>query len=396
MDPLPTPARVRLIEYPASLSVMPVPTAEMEEITVPVGIKVFMGGLRFELVHKGKRAVSWFLSAICGLTVADDRIIIHRRRDKERDPRRLPPPTGCVSVFVSNQKEVTSLIALSERLFCGSKGVYIGDTVESVSELINSRAIVDVVDGRVRGPTHPIVIELARNTELDRAPLQQTRPQNADGEVFFVPYNPHMVTPLTHNTTMQLTEIGIGPFSHGSSQHFVCWVLGELQTSVPLHAVRLEDANNGRCIAKVHVSQADASQLPLRAFLSASFGNGIVRATSRDKLVQYLAGSGIPHSDIMITQSPQHQLSTRSATTSSSSSDPVGNLPPALVGAVSEAAAPYWSQYPDATTLQGVVTCLLPVDINRHGSVTVTGQAVHISTQVTNVVSNAAQLPSST
>jgi hypothetical protein len=381
-------SRVRLIEYPASLAALPVPTAEMEENTVPLGIKVFMGGLRFELVHKGKRAVSWFLSAVCGITVADDKIIIHRRRDKDRD-RRLSPPTGCVSVFVGTQNEVTSLIALSERLFCGSKGVYIGETVESVSELIQSRAIIDVVDGKVRGPTHPIVIEIARNAEVERAYQQPPRLNTSDRDVVYVPYNPQMVPPLTHPSTVQLVEIGIGPFLHGSSQHFVCWILGELQTNVPLQSVRLETSNNGHCMAKVHVTQADASQLPLRAFLAASFGHGIIKASSREKLLQYLANSGLRHTDIIISQTPQHQQHSArtSAPASSSSTDSLGNIHPTLQEA-RDAAAPYWSQYPDATTLQGVVTCLLPVDITRHGAVTVTGQAVHISTQVTNVVSS--------
>ncbi|RNF25340.1 uncharacterized protein Tco025E_02364 [Trypanosoma conorhini] len=121
------------------------------------GTKMFIGGLRFEVVHVGRHMIGWIFEVACGVRLPSSSILVHRKAKGGRSGA----PTGCASVFVSSEEEVERLLAMNQRLFCAEKGVYVAPSAERMAELIASKAILDVTEGRARGPTHPVIIERA-------------------------------------------------------------------------------------------------------------------------------------------------------------------------------------------------------------------------------------------
>ncbi|GET91967.1 hypothetical protein, conserved [Leishmania tarentolae] len=122
------------------------------------GTKLFLGGLRYEVIQSGRHMVSWIFQVACGVRLSPSSILIHR---KTKNGRSNVAPTGCASVFVTNDADVQALLDVNQRIYCAEEGVYVSPSPEIMKELIASKDIVDVTGGRVRGPTHPVVIERA-------------------------------------------------------------------------------------------------------------------------------------------------------------------------------------------------------------------------------------------
>lgn len=122
------------------------------------GTKLFLGGLRYEVIQSGRHMVSWIFQVACGVRLSPSSILIHR---KTKNGRSNVAPTGCASVFVANDADVQALLDVNQRIYCAEEGVYVSPSPEIMKELIVSSDIVDVTGGRVRGPTHPVVIERA-------------------------------------------------------------------------------------------------------------------------------------------------------------------------------------------------------------------------------------------
>ncbi|KAG5469845.1 hypothetical protein CUR178_01986 [Leishmania enriettii] len=122
------------------------------------GTKLFLGGLRYEVIQSGRHMVSWIFQVACGVHLSPSSILIHR---KTRNGRSNVAPTGCASVFVTSEADVQALLDVNQRIYCAEEGVYVSPSPEIMKELIASKDIVDVTGGRVRGPTHPVVIERA-------------------------------------------------------------------------------------------------------------------------------------------------------------------------------------------------------------------------------------------
>ncbi|KPI83146.1 hypothetical protein ABL78_7834 [Leptomonas seymouri] len=122
------------------------------------GTKLFLGGLRYEVIQSGRHTVSWIFQVSCGVHINPSSILIHR---KTKNGRSNVAPTGCASVFVANDDDVATLLGMNRRIYCAEEGVYVSPSLEVMKELIASKDIVDVTSGRVRGPTHPVVIERA-------------------------------------------------------------------------------------------------------------------------------------------------------------------------------------------------------------------------------------------
>lgn len=121
------------------------------------GTKMFIGGLRFEVVQTGRHLISWIFEMVCGVQLPPSSILVHRKAKGGRSGS----PTGCASVLVPNEEMVKVLLAMNQRIFCGERGVFVTDNVERMTELIASKAILAFEDGRPRGPTHPVIIERA-------------------------------------------------------------------------------------------------------------------------------------------------------------------------------------------------------------------------------------------
>ncbi|ORC91552.1 uncharacterized protein TM35_000051480 [Trypanosoma theileri] len=121
------------------------------------GTKMFIGGLRFEVVQSGRQMISWIFEVACGVRLPPNSILVHRRAKGGRSGS----PTGCASVFVANEQDVEKLLSMNQRIFCGEKGIYVASSVEHMTGLIASKVVLNVSDGRIRGPTHPVVIERA-------------------------------------------------------------------------------------------------------------------------------------------------------------------------------------------------------------------------------------------
>ncbi|CBZ37368.1 hypothetical protein, conserved [Leishmania donovani] len=122
------------------------------------GTKLFLGGLRYEVIQSGRHMVSWIFQVACGVRLSPSSILIHR---KTKNGRSNVAPTGCASVFVANDADVQALLDVNQRIYCAEEGVYVSPSPEIMKELIASKDIVDVTGGRVRGPAHPVVIERA-------------------------------------------------------------------------------------------------------------------------------------------------------------------------------------------------------------------------------------------
>lgn len=122
------------------------------------GTKLFLGGLRYEVIQSGRHTVSWIFQVACGVHINPTSILIHR---KTKNGRSNVAPTGCASVFVADDKDVATLLEMNQRIYCAEEGVYVSPSPDVMKELIASKDIVDVTGGRVRGPTHPVVIERA-------------------------------------------------------------------------------------------------------------------------------------------------------------------------------------------------------------------------------------------
>ncbi|KAG5469498.1 hypothetical protein LSCM1_02720 [Leishmania martiniquensis] len=122
------------------------------------GTKLFLGGLRYEVIQSGRHMVSWIFQVACGVHLSPSSILIHR---KTKNGRSNVAPTGCASVFVASEADVQALLDVNQRIYCAEEGVYVSPSPEIMKELIASKDIVDVTGGRVRGPTHPVVIERA-------------------------------------------------------------------------------------------------------------------------------------------------------------------------------------------------------------------------------------------
>lgn len=121
------------------------------------GTKMFIGGLRFEVVQVGRHLISWIFEVGCGVRLPPNSILVHRKAKGGRSGS----PTGCASVFVASETDVELLLSMNQRIFCGVKGVYVASSVERMAELIASKRLFDVGEGRTRGPTHPVIIERA-------------------------------------------------------------------------------------------------------------------------------------------------------------------------------------------------------------------------------------------
>ncbi|KAH9593169.1 hypothetical protein LSM04_007074 [Trypanosoma melophagium] len=121
------------------------------------GTKMFIGGLRFEVVQSGRQMISWIFEVACGVRLPPSSILVHRRARGGRSGS----PTGCASVFVANEQDVEKLLTMNQRIFCGEKGLYVASSVEHMAGLIGSKFVLNVTDRRIRGPTHPVVIERA-------------------------------------------------------------------------------------------------------------------------------------------------------------------------------------------------------------------------------------------
>ncbi|KPA81102.1 hypothetical protein ABB37_04457 [Leptomonas pyrrhocoris] len=122
------------------------------------GTKLFLGGLRYEVIQSGRHTVSWIFQVACGVHINPSSILIHR---KTKNGRSNVAPTGCASVFMADDNDVATLLDMNQRIYCAEEGVYVSPSPDVMKELIASKDIVDVTGGRVRGPTHPVVIERA-------------------------------------------------------------------------------------------------------------------------------------------------------------------------------------------------------------------------------------------
>nr|CCC94872.1 conserved hypothetical protein [Trypanosoma congolense IL3000] len=121
------------------------------------GTKMFIGGLRFEVVQAGRQLISWIFEMACGVQVPLTSILIHRKSKGGRNGS----PTGCASIFVTNEDDVERLLSMSQRIYCSAKGVYVTASTSHMAELFERKAFVEIAEGRKRGPSHPIVIERA-------------------------------------------------------------------------------------------------------------------------------------------------------------------------------------------------------------------------------------------
>lgn len=122
------------------------------------GTKVFLGGLRYEVIQSGRHMVSWIFQVACGVHIPPSSILIHR---KSRHGKANVAPTGCASVFVHDEMTLRTLLDMNQRIYCAEEGVYVSPSPETMKELIASKDVIDVTAGNVRGPTHPVVIERA-------------------------------------------------------------------------------------------------------------------------------------------------------------------------------------------------------------------------------------------
>jgi hypothetical protein len=114
--------------------------------------------------------VHWLLTCTCGVDVPERRILVHR---KSRNGKSYMP-TGCASVYVSSDADLRELLSMNQRIFCGIKGLYIAESSEKMLALLRSNQFVGdggCVGGSAsgkhchqRGPTHAMVIEVARST----------------------------------------------------------------------------------------------------------------------------------------------------------------------------------------------------------------------------------------
>ncbi|KAH8617853.1 hypothetical protein ERJ75_000330500 [Trypanosoma vivax] len=121
------------------------------------GIKMFIGGLRFEVVQAGRQMISWIFKITCGVQIPVASILVHRKAKGGRSGS----PTGCASIFVANEEDVESLLAMNQRIYCAAKGVHVTASAEQMAKLFELKTIGDIADSRKRGPSHPVVIERA-------------------------------------------------------------------------------------------------------------------------------------------------------------------------------------------------------------------------------------------
>jgi hypothetical protein len=164
----------QFFEYPTDQHASP-PTSGNVDDDELTGTKVFLGGMRFEVVQVGRHMVSWLLEAACGVRIPVGRILIHR---KSRNGKPAAP-TGCASVYVLEDDDVGKLIGMNQKIFCGERGLHVASTPERMAQLIQSKSILDIVDGRVRGPTHPMIIERSYSSASTHSPVVlTTTPQN--------------------------------------------------------------------------------------------------------------------------------------------------------------------------------------------------------------------------
>ena len=138
-------------EEPSSLSA---PAMEVKDET---GAKLFLGGMRFEMMRSGRQTVRWLLEMACGVAIPESRILIHRKSKHGKSAA----PTGCASIFVANEADVAQLLSMNQRIFCAEQGIHVASSAEKMQQLIRSRSMIRSVDGKPRGPTHPMIIELA-------------------------------------------------------------------------------------------------------------------------------------------------------------------------------------------------------------------------------------------
>lgn len=171
------------------------------------GTKVFLGGMRFEVVQMGRHMVSWLLEAACGVRLPFGRILIHR---KSRNGK-TAAPTGCASVYVADDDDVQKLIAMNQRVFCGVRGLHVAASPERMAELIQSKTILDIVEGRVRGPTHPMIIEKAYASAAHSPVTLGGAATPSQGGRIPSPQHNNVASPFPS------CEVGNGSFSSSSS-----------------------------------------------------------------------------------------------------------------------------------------------------------------------------------
>ncbi|PBJ73492.1 hypothetical protein BCY84_14558 [Trypanosoma cruzi cruzi] len=184
-------------------------SAESGSTSTHHGTKIFIGGLRFEVVQVGRHMISWIFEVACGVRLSPSSILVHRRSKGGRSGS----PTGCASVFVPTEQEVERLLAMNQRIFCGEKGVHVAASAERMSELILSKAVVDFTDGRARGPTHPVIIERAYGTSGQHGARSSTNATPRSEKLPSCPPPPYDIAPLGPSSVKSALQ----PCSNASS-----------------------------------------------------------------------------------------------------------------------------------------------------------------------------------
>lgn len=157
----------QFFEYPTDQNPSPPSSSNPADDDELTGTKVFLGGMRFEVVQLGRHMVSWLLEMASGVKLPVGRILIHR---KSRNGKPAAP-TGCASVYVADDEDVAKLIDMNQKIFCGERGLHVASTPERMAELIHSKTILHIAEGRVRGPTHPMIIEKAYSSTTTHSPV---------------------------------------------------------------------------------------------------------------------------------------------------------------------------------------------------------------------------------
>lgn len=272
----------RFFEYPTDQHPSP-PTSGNVDDDELTGTKVFLGGMRFEVVQVGRHMVSWLLEVSCGVKIPVGRILIHR---KSRNGKPAAP-TGCASVYVAEDDDVKKLIAMNQKIFCGERGLHVAETPERMAELIQSKSILDIVDGRVRGPTHPMIIERSYSSSSTHSPVPlTTAPQSgsftsaslsgsfagkaasplviSDGSAAPVYYKyegeskPQLPTECP--ALVQPLELFVGGLCYEATRTFVSWLFSLIGISLHAQNVTLYiDPATGvkRGCAQVKIEEAD-------------------------------------------------------------------------------------------------------------------------------------------
>lgn len=271
-------------EYPTQETFSSPPSSGNIDDDELTGTKVFLGGMRFEVVQMGRHMVSWLLEVACGVKLPFGRILIHR---KSRNGKPAAP-TGCASVYVADDDDVKRLIAMNQRVFCGERGLHVASTPARMAELIQSRTILDIADGRVRGPTHPMIIEKAYSTATHSPVSLTSTPQNnsftasltgsfagqrqapettsllPDGcapPVYHRYEGDTKAAVLTESSSLaQPLELFVGGLCYEATRSFVAWIFSLIGVKLhPQNVTLYVDPQTGvkRGCAQVRIEEAD-------------------------------------------------------------------------------------------------------------------------------------------